>query len=199
MKISLASKSIILYCKITKHTHTHTNTTGLDSSPSTPKHLLTYGNPYNSWICDTCRSSKTGARYNCNVHKVDICMPCYNRLNAIPSQTKEKCIVKCARGDANHPLLFTSGVYNPWWCDDCKKKVYQKVRWHCPTHKSDICPTCYGKRGDSLRATMSSTQQIVENVIVSLPKTEQELNALTPAKMNVILKEQKRDASACGM
>ena len=45
----------------------------------------------------------------------------------------------------------------------------------------------------------NTTQQLVENFVVSPPKTEQELNALTPEEMNVILKEQKRDASACGM
>ena len=105
-----------------------------------------------------------------------------------------------ARGDRNHPLLFTSGVYNPWWCDVCKKKIYQKVRWHCPTHKSDLCPTCYGRRVDGVRASMKRpvVTTSTQDVILSLPKTEQELNALNPDRMRVILKEQKRDASACG-
>ena len=46
----------------------------------------------------TGRAHKTGSRYNCNQHKVDVCTTCHNRLNSIPTQTKEKGIAKCVRG-----------------------------------------------------------------------------------------------------
>ena len=104
-----------------------------------------------------------------------------------------------ARGDRNHPFSLQAectilgGVM-------CVRKKSQKVRWHCPTHKSDLCPTCYGRRVDGVRASMKRpvVTTPTQDVILSLPQTEQELNALNPDGMRVILKEQKRDASACG-